>query len=81
MDDVAMYSDKVLVMNQGEVFCFDEVDNVFSKADLLQKMGLNIPGVTEILLQLKHKGFNIETSIYDVETAADYLLQMYKKEI
>ncbi len=81
MDDVAIYSDKVLVMNQGEVFCFEEVDNVFSKADLLQKMGLNIPGVTEILLQLKNKGYNIETSIYDVETAADYIYEKYKKGI
>ena len=79
MDDVAMYSDKVLVMNQGEIFCFDDVDTVFSKADVLQEMGLNIPGVTEILLQLKNRGFNVETSIYDIDTAADYILDKYNK--
>ena len=79
MDDVAIYSDKVLVMNQGEIFCFDDVDTVFSKADVLQKMGLNIPGVTEILLQLKNRGFNVETSIYDVDTAADYIVDKFKK--
>ena len=79
MDDVAVYSDKVLVMNQGKLFCFDEVDNVFSKSEVLQELGLNIPGVTEILLKLKNRGYDVKTSIYDVESAADYIFGLYNE--
>ena len=79
MDDVAIYSDKVLVMNQGEIFCFEDVNNVFSKAETLQELGLNIPAVTEILLKLKNRGYDVETSIYDVATAADYIVDKYNK--
>ena len=78
MDDVAIYSDKVLVMNQGGVFCFDTVENVFSQSERLQEMGLNIPGVTEILIKLKNAGMNVSTSIYDMEQAADMIASRFE---
>lgn len=74
MDDVALYSDKVLVMNQSQLYCFDTVDNVFSQAETLHQLGLNIPGVTEILLLMKHNGFDVDTSIYDIDKATDAIV-------
>ncbi len=79
MDDVAAFSDMVLVMNQSRVFCFDTVQNVFSRSIELNEMGLNIPSVTEILVMLKHNGFDVDTSIYRLNDAVSMLIQRYQE--
>ena len=79
MDDVAAFSDMVLVMNQSRVFCFDTVQNVFSRSIELNEMGLNIPSVTEILVMLKQHGYDVDTSIYRMDDAVDMLIQRYQE--
>ena len=78
MDDVARFSDRVLVMNEGEVFCFEKADEVFRHAAELREMGLNIPAVTEMMLHLRDSGVDVDTAVYTAEAAADALVSLLK---
>ena len=75
MDDVARYSDRVLVMNQSSVYCFDTVHNVFSNSEQLSTLGLNIPTITSIILDLKHAGMNVDPSVYTVSDAVTEIMK------
>lgn len=78
MEDVAKYSDKILVMNNSKVFTYDSVDNVFEKSEEIYNMGLEIPQITKILKLLKQKGYDIKTNIYTVEKAKEEILRLLK---
>lgn len=80
MEDVAKVADKVLVMNNGEAVMFDTVEKVYSNGEQLHEMGLNIPHITKIVLQLRKKGIDIPKNIYTVDKAYEVLLELFKKE-
>ena len=78
MEDVAGLAGKILVMNKSQVAMYDTVENVFSRADELEKMGLNIPQVTRVFMQLKEKGINIATDVYTVDDGCRRLVSLLK---
>ena len=63
MDDIANHATKVLVLEQGSVFLYDTPQNVFSKAEELQRIGLSVPSITKICIEMNRKGVAIPTSI------------------
>jgi energy-coupling factor transport system ATP-binding protein len=69
MDDVALYSDRVMVFSKGKMALFDTPANVFDQADLLDAIGLGVPQSKKILLMLKGRGFDVNTSFYNNEDA------------
>ena len=69
MEDVAKSADKVLVMNKSEVEMFGTVNEVFSKVERLADIGLNVPQLTQIFLNLKHNGMAVRTDIYTIKKA------------
>ncbi|MBQ2964569.1 MAG: energy-coupling factor transporter ATPase [Clostridia bacterium] len=78
MEDVASVATKILVMNKGEVAMYDTVPNVFSKADELEKIGLNVPQITRIFIGLREKGLDVETDVYTVAEGCRRLLSLSK---
>ncbi len=76
MEDIARVADRVLVMNHGQVAMLDTVEQVFSRAEELEAIGLTIPAVTKILLLLRQKGVAVDTAAYTVEQAARQLLPL-----
>ncbi|MBQ8978533.1 MAG: energy-coupling factor transporter ATPase [Oscillospiraceae bacterium] len=79
MEDVALYAEKILVMNKGEVFCYDTPPNVFTKADEIAAIGLSVPQVTKVFGLLRQKGIDIRSDVYTVDfalkTIREYLEQ------
>ena len=59
MDDVARYADEVLVLHQGELKLEGTVEEVFSKKEELEAMGLGLPQIRALLFDLKKKGLEI----------------------
>lgn len=61
MEDIARISDKVMVMDKGNLIMYDAPENIFSRREELNKMGLEVPQVTKIInkvhnkLDIKHK--------------------------
>ncbi len=78
MEDISKISSKILVMNNSRIAYYDSVDGVFSHAEELKNMGLNIPNLTELFLKLKEKGYNVRTDIYTMEEAEKELLSLLK---
>lgn len=80
MEDVAKSADKVLVMNKSEVEMFGTVNEVFSKVERLADIGLNVPQLTQIFLNLKHNGMAVRTDIYTIINAEAELLRLLREE-
>lgn len=76
MEDISRIADKILVMNKGNMFVFDETKKVFSKGNELEKIGLQIPQITKIMIELKKRGYDLPTDIYTVEQAVKEILSL-----
>ena len=63
MDDIANHATKVLVLELGSVFLYDTPQNVFSKAEDLQRIGLSVPSITKVCIEMNRRGVAIPTSI------------------
>ena len=69
MEDIARVADRILVMSHGEKYMLDTPENVFSKGRELEKLGLQVPQVTKLMLLLKESGINVNQNILTVEQA------------
>ena len=78
MEDMALIADKLIVMNNGNLEMFDTTQNVFSKAEKLKSIGLNVPMISEVFFELKKIGLNVPDNILTVDSAVDYLLSLKK---
>ncbi|MDE7231058.1 MAG: energy-coupling factor transporter ATPase [Oscillospiraceae bacterium] len=76
MEDIVKYATKVLVMNKGSVFCYDETDKVFERTDELVSIGLDVPQITRLSHLLKERGIDIGNDIYTTQRAAERLLTL-----
>lgn len=74
MEDIARCADRVLVMNQGNVEMFDSTTKIFKQGEHLAEIGLKVPQVTQIFLELKKLGADIDAGIYTMEQAKDAAL-------
>lgn len=69
MEDVARFASRILVMNRGEVFCYDTPPSVFSHADEIAQIGLSVPQITKIFSILRSKGIDVRGDVYTVDFA------------
>ena len=67
MNHVLQYCDEVVVMNQGRVEKHDTVTNIFKDSSYLNNLGIDLPIITEFILKLNNRGFNIDSSINNME--------------
>ncbi len=79
MEDMAKYCDNLIVMNDGQICMQGDVETVFSNAETLEKIGLDIPQITKLMIILKEKGLPVDVGVYTVEQALNNILGLYKK--
>ena len=79
MDDVARYADEVLVLHQGELKLEGTVENVFSKKEELEGMGLGLPQIRALLFDLQKNGLDIQLG-NTVEEAVSALSHYFIEE-
>ena len=72
MDDVARLTDRLLVLNGSRLVMDGSPAEVFARAEELVDMGLNIPQVTRVFLELKAMGLDVEP-VYTIEQAVAVL--------
>lgn len=80
MEDIARVADKIIVMNKSNLVMFDKTKEVFSKGRELEKIGLRVPQITKIMLELREKGFNVPKGILTVDEAMDCISSLLDKE-
>lgn len=80
MDDVADYVERIIVMNHGEIFLDDTPKEVFSRQEELEKIGLAVPTVTEIMGRCQKAGLDVDSSVTTLEEAKEELLRLYQNK-
>ena len=72
MDDVARLTDRLLVLNGSRLVMDGSPAEVFARSEELVEMGLNIPQVTRVFLELKAMGLDVEP-VYTIDQAVAVL--------
>lgn len=75
MEDVARLTDRLLVLCGSKLAMDGTPDEVFSRAEELVQMGLGVPQVTKVFLQLRKMGLDVP-NVYSIAQAKSVLLQM-----
>ena len=77
MEDMAQYCDDVVVMAHAKVLMAGDRDYVFSRADELEAVGLDIPQVTRLCQLLRRGGMPMPTGLYTVDAARETLVRLF----
>lgn len=79
MEDIAKFADKILVMSKAKLFCYDDTVSVFSRAEEIASIGLDVPQITKVFGSLKKSGLDFGKEVYTVGYARDLLLKKLKE--
>ena len=66
MEEAAI-SDRVVVMEDGNIVLSGKPREVFSQVEEIKKLGLDVPQVTELAHELKKDGIEISTEVLNIE--------------
>lgn len=80
MDHAALYSDKVVVMDQGKIKLEGPPKDVFSQPEQLRHLGLEVPSTMDFLLKLskKWKDNHLVMPLFTVEETSQHLAHLIK---
>lgn len=78
MEDVAQYVERIIVMNKGRIAMDDAPEEIFSKDDELQAIGLDIPEITKLFLRMRREGIDVPENVFTVEQAYEVLMKRYR---
>lgn len=78
MDDVAMYADRIAVLNNGTLAMVGAPEDVFSRSEELLNMGLNLPQATRLVRALRERGVVIERDYYRMDELKQELIGRWK---
>ena len=54
-------------------------DEVFSKSSSLTDIGLDVPQITKIMMQIKANGIDVDDGVYTVNDAFDEIIKLFQK--
>ena len=80
MDDVAMYADRIAVLDQGALFMVGAPEEVFSRGEELLAMGLNLPQATQLVRALRERGIEIARDYFRMDELAQELIGRWKND-
>jgi len=74
MDDVAMYADRIAVLDKGSLGMLGTPEEVFSRGEELLNMGLNLPQATRLVRARRPRGVAIERDYFRMDELANPLI-------
>ncbi len=78
MDEIAELVDRIIVMDNGQIFVDGKPEEVFAKRDQLVKIGLGVPPVTELMIKLKEKNLDVNTRVFKLSDAKEELKKVIR---
>lgn len=72
----AAQADRLIVMDDGRIVMDGTPREVFSHVNQVKHIGLDVPGMTELALELSKGGLNIRTDILTVEEMAEEICRL-----
>ena len=79
MEEIASNVTRLVVMNDGRIARTGTPREVFTHAQELMEIGLDVPQVTRVFLRLRELGLDVDTSVFTVEQAKEAFLRMKKE--
>lgn len=79
MEDVAVYADRVYVLDHGRLTLTGTPRDVFTKVQELRKMGIGVPEVTAFTARLREEGYPLPHPAVTVPEARDMLLGLWRE--
>lgn len=77
MEEVSLLANRLVVMDGGQIVLEGSPGEVFTQAEKLISIGLGIPQVTRLMLELKKKGKQVKTDIFSVEEARTQIVKLF----
>ncbi|MBP1889996.1 energy-coupling factor transport system ATP-binding protein [Clostridium moniliforme] len=74
--DEAAEADRIVVMDDGKLILEGTPKDVFSQVELMKKIGLDVPQVTELSYELRKEGINLDSKIINVDEMVEALCQL-----
>lgn len=75
MEDIAKMAERIIVLRGGEIAADGAPNEVFSRAEELRGMGLDLPQVTRICEEIRQAGHGVKRGIY---TAGEAVFEIKK---
>lgn len=72
----AAQADRLIVMDNGHIVMDGTPREVFRHVDEVKEIGLDVPGMTELALELKREGLDVRTDILTVEEMAEEICRL-----
>ena len=79
MEDMAKFCDNLIVMSEGKVLLTGSCEEIFSSAEILEGVGLDIPQISKLMLKIKALGVDVDSGIYTVDKAFEEILKLYNR--
>ena len=79
MEDIARLVDRVIVLYNGKIHMEGTPKQIYSQSEELEKIGLGVPQVAQIVNELRKRGFNIDPDIITVKEAKDAILREVRR--
>jgi len=79
MEDIAKYCDRVAVMDHGKLILAGKTREVFSNRELLSKVGLDVPQITELFYRLNRRNPYVRKDILTVDEGITELKRILRK--
>lgn len=80
MEEVARLVSRLAVMHDGKIIAQGRPEEVFSKGDLLEEVGLALPQIAQLMHRLRERGLDIPVDIYTVGEAREAILRILGPE-
>lgn len=69
MEDVAAYANRLVVLDRGKIVMDGSPEEVFSREEDLEAIGLALPQVTKLMRTLRSKGMDVDPTALTVDQA------------
>ena len=67
MDEIAENVDRIAVLSDAGVVMSGTPQEVFSRSEELEAVGLTVPQITKVAMELRRRGVAVDASVYTVE--------------
>jgi energy-coupling factor transport system ATP-binding protein len=69
MGDIAMLSDRIMVMDKGKISAIGTPREIFKEAELIEAAGLKLPEVTQFMRELNKRGVCVSSNALTMDEA------------
>ena len=75
----AAAADRIIVMNQGQIYLGGSPREVFGKPAAMWAAGLDVPQTTELAYKLRQKGLDVPLYLFDAESCAEAVAEAVRR--